>query len=82
VLSPCDAEIMVQIAHRVRASIEQDSRLTDTPVTVSVGAYFSRPGDTLDEILHKADQALYLAKDKGRNQVCIADHYNNESSPA
>jgi diguanylate cyclase (GGDEF)-like protein len=82
VLSPCDAETMVQIAHRVRASIEQDSRLTDTPVTVSVGAYFSRPGDTLDEILHKADQALYLAKDKGRNRVCIADHYNNESSPA
>lgn len=82
VLSPCDAETMVQIAHRVRANIEQDSRLTDTPVTVSVGAYFSRPGDTLDEILRKADQALYLAKDKGRNQVCIADHYNNESSPA
>jgi len=81
VLSPCDAETMVQIAHRVRANIEQDSRLTDTPVTVSVGAYFSRPGDTLDEILRKADQALYLAKDKGRNQVCIADHYNNESSP-
>jgi len=81
VLSPCDAETMVQIAHRVRANIEQDSRLTDTPVTVSVGAYFSRPGDTLDEILRKADQALYLAKDQGRNQVCIADHYNNESSP-
>ena len=82
VLSPCDAETMLQIAHRVRASIEQDSRLTDTPVTVSVGAYFSGPGDSLDEILRKADQALYLAKERGRNRVCIADHYNNESSPA
>jgi diguanylate cyclase (GGDEF)-like protein len=82
VLSPCDAETMVQIAQRVRASIEQDSRLTDTPVTVSVGAYFSGPGDSLDEILRKADQALYLAKERGRNRVCIADHYNNESSPA
>ncbi|HCW91691.1 MAG TPA: GGDEF domain-containing protein, partial [Marinobacter sp.] len=82
VLSPCNAETMAQIAHRVRASIEQDSRLTDTPVTVSVGAYFSHPGDTLDDILHRADQALYLAKDKGRNRVCVADHYNKESSPA
>ncbi|MDY6799202.1 MAG: GGDEF domain-containing protein [Pseudomonadota bacterium] len=82
VLSPCNAETMAQIAHRVHASIQQDSRLTDTPVTVSVGACFSHPGDTLDDILHRADQALYLSKDKGRNRVCVADHYNKESSPA
>lgn len=42
------------------------------PVTISVGvATFGGPCDTLDRLLKCADQALYRAKEKGRNQVCI-----------
>lgn len=41
-------------------------------VTISVGvATFGGPCNTLDHLLKCADQALYQAKGKGRNQVCV-----------
>jgi PleD family two-component response regulator len=30
------------------------------------------PGEALDECLHRCDQALYRAKDAGRNTVIVA----------
>lgn len=38
-------------------------------ITVSIGIACLRPGETLDELLDRADQALYSAKHAGRNQV-------------
>ena len=41
-------------------------------ITVSIGVGQADPAiDTPESILHTADQALYLAKDAGRNQVCL-----------
>ncbi|MGC8119531.1 diguanylate cyclase domain-containing protein [Marinobacter sp. VGCF2001] len=71
VLSPCNVSTLEQIACRIRASVEHESLRTGTPVTISVGGYFCEPGESLDELLHNADQALYEAKRNGRNQVCI-----------
>lgn len=71
VLSPCEAEDLEQIAHRIRTDVERESSQTDTPVTVSVGGYYSLPGDSIETLLKKADQALYTAKRKGRNRVFI-----------
>jgi diguanylate cyclase (GGDEF)-like protein len=43
-------------------------------VTLSAGvASFPQHGDTVDEVIHAADRALYAAKDAGRNRVVIAD---------
>ena len=46
-------------------------RREDIRMTVSIGVA-SIPEDTLDieALIEKADQALYEAKRKGRNQVC------------
>ena len=40
--------------------------------TVSIGVAFSRSDYRLDELLELADEALYRAKENGRNRVEIA----------
>ncbi|MBL8528917.1 MAG: GGDEF domain-containing protein [Burkholderiales bacterium] len=61
------------VAERLRAAVETktpDSRLKlAKPATVSCGIASSPPATTLQELLHAADEALYRAKDKGRNVV-------------
>ncbi len=58
----------------MRRRIEKEKiilRRQDTTVTVSIGVA-SMPLDTKDEddLVLKADKAMYNAKEKGRNQVC------------
>lgn len=43
----------------------------DAPVTASIGVATIRPGDTVPSLVHRADDALYEAKRRGRNQVCL-----------
>jgi diguanylate cyclase (GGDEF)-like protein len=41
--------------------------------TVSMGlATEHAPGETLKDILHRADMAMYRAKDQGRNRIAAA----------
>lgn len=43
------------------------------PITISIGiAEFPSDGQTIEELVNKADQALYVAKGQGRNRVCLA----------
>jgi len=43
----------------------------DITVTVSIGISQYVPGDTVETLLQRADQALYTAKREGRNRVCL-----------
>jgi diguanylate cyclase len=38
-------------------------------ITVSIGAAQYRPGESTETLINRADQALYFAKDAGRNRV-------------
>jgi len=42
------------------------------PMTVSAGVAQLRPGETLSDLLRRADQATYEAKNTGRDRVCLA----------
>ena len=42
-------------------------------VTLSIGLATGEPGDTLESLRHRADEALYDAKDGGRNRVAVAN---------
>lgn len=64
----------ILFAERIRKTIEMKSLFTskgkELAVTVSVGvSSFPESGNELYDIIEKADKALYLAKDKGKNNV-------------
>ena len=48
------------------------SLLNGIPVTLSIGMAEMRDGEEAGALLHRADQALYQAKDEGRNRVVTA----------
>jgi diguanylate cyclase (GGDEF)-like protein len=57
-------------AERLRLAIEKGSGKGGLPsVTVSIGYALWRPGDDSGALLGKADTALYVAKEGGRNMV-------------
>lgn len=63
-------------AQRVALRICSVMRETDVlgrgdPVTVSVGVVGRRAGESPDALLRRADQALYRAKEKGRNRISL-----------
>lgn len=73
-LSGLDKKKSLAVAEDLRQRIEKETivlRRNDTHITVSIGVA-SLPLDTKDEdeLVQKADKAMYKAKEKGRNRVC------------
>ena len=65
------------IAERLRSDIEQ--QVISLPagqtlqVTASIGAAALAGDETIDQLIIRADEAMYQAKQGGRNRVCLAD---------
>jgi diguanylate cyclase (GGDEF)-like protein len=56
-----------------RAALPHPRNAPDGVVTLSGGVAAARPGETPDDVLRRADHALYLAKSLGRNRIVQAD---------
>ncbi len=76
ILPNCALIYAIQVAERLRGAVEQ-SRVPvmpdkALPITVSIGAAETRPllHFTPATLIKAADEALYTAKSKGRNQTC------------
>jgi diguanylate cyclase (GGDEF)-like protein len=75
-LPETDSDTAMQVAERLRRSVEQPSiKISDRElhITVSIGA--SRKDEntpTLETLIARADQAMYIAKYRGRNQVAMS----------
>jgi diguanylate cyclase (GGDEF)-like protein len=62
----------VNTAERIRTIVNNSLFLYETQelrISLSMGVAAARTGDSAETLLSRADQALYLAKEKGRNQV-------------
>jgi len=81
-LPEMDRDAARRQAERIRASVwNAPVVLADAAihVSISIGVAQWRPGDSVAELLGRADQALQVAKYKGRDRVEVAD--GGESLP-
>lgn len=69
------ADEAVEVCEKVRLEIENQKMLgTEFPLTMSFGiATFPDHGAGEEELLEKADQALYYSKNNGRNRTTLWD---------
>ncbi|CAM3548809.1 diguanylate cyclase [Marinicrinis lubricantis] len=67
-------EMNARILEQIRASIEHTpiEEMRGANVTVSMGAYTVRRGDSKEKVFNEADGALYRAKRTGKNKIVIA----------
>ena len=70
-LADCDNASASRRAEQIRVALSQvpQPKMNGKSITVSFGATEIQPGDTAETMLRRADRALLMAKENGRNQV-------------
>jgi diguanylate cyclase (GGDEF)-like protein len=91
-LADCDNTTGSRRADQVRIALAQvpQPRMNGKTITVSFGVTEIQPGDTAETMLRRADRALLIAKENGRNQVvqlgsgfdARSDQQSEEDMPA
>jgi len=81
-----ELEVAVELAETIRMrTADATSRIAvrgeQVSVSLSLGVAASREGDTVETVLHRADQALYKSKRRGRNQVNFEEPEQEQTLP-
>jgi diguanylate cyclase (GGDEF)-like protein len=71
-VGPRDTEIVLERLRKAVSDRPVSTQGQDVSVTVSIGGAVCQ-GETMDELLNLADDALYKAKNQGRNRVHLSD---------
>jgi len=65
------AERLLVDLHTINLSIPE---LGDLVVSASIGvAAYRRGDDNVDQLVSRADEAMYAAKNSGKNKVCLTE---------
>lgn len=70
-LPDTDLEGSQTLAENLRKNIAAGRHGPDEPLSASFGVTVYSEGDSLETLLARADEALYRAKDEGRNRVSV-----------
>lgn len=83
-LKSCDAAAAVATAEKlIQRAASNRFAITggEAEVTLSIGIAELQKDDTVENALTRADQALYAAKNQGRNRACVAPTSASQGSP-
>ncbi|WP_319415709.1 GGDEF domain-containing protein [Marispirochaeta aestuarii] len=69
IIPNCSHRQGMGLAEKLRALVEKHDFFKEQKITCSFGVTEVQPSDSPDDLLLRADQALYLAKQTGRNRV-------------
>ncbi|AUD77766.1 GGDEF domain-containing protein [Kangiella profundi] len=72
ILPNANIDQAIQVAKRLQREVDlkQYTNIeSDLNATISVGVTEFKPGENMDQLLHRVDEALYQAKENGRNRV-------------
>lgn len=63
------AQEVLKLAERIRARIAATTFANVGDITVSIGVAQWQTSDSRRKLIERADQAMYIAKQNGRNQL-------------
>ena len=69
---PCDARVLAERVRSAIANATYNHRTAAFGITISIGVVCAKPSDEIDQILRRADEALYQSK-RIKNTVSIAE---------
>jgi len=73
VLEGADLHKGVHLAEQLRTLVDANELVPDHAVTISLGVAELKNDESANDWLHRADEALYRAKDAGRNSTSASD---------
>lgn len=65
----CEKEVVYDRLKKIASEISSQIDLANHKVSLSIGVAQNLENDSLDELLHKADIALYQSKNNGKNLI-------------
>lgn len=73
VLEGANLHRAAHLAEQLRTLVDANELVPDHTVTISLGVAELKDGESPNDWLHRADEALYRAKDAGRNSTSLSD---------